>query len=304
MAKTIKFSLKCDGQPVRTIDDLQENFNIEDVLAYYRNDLLAKWLKVRGYEDELKQISLITATDDVEIIKELAGIFEVYVDEKEIAEVLSELRAYEEKKQQKEQALAEEKESHQAVSKDGNVPYWFEVLIDDMIRYHDEAGLIETKVVQLISKIKDDNDFDSAELYSQAFWKLKDKSPLAIMRLLMHNEPRSYYLPYADENLQNKKEKVKIYQAICSMIKEKSFEEKIGENLRCYSGIADGKLKLFQSIKRHMIISVSNDIFLYERMDSYKSLSKSDIKNKFLIFDGFHYRGIKGSEVYIEYMEL
>lgn len=55
MAKTIKFNLICDNTPVRTIEDLQNNFSIEDVLDYYRNGLLCRWLKVRGYEKELKR---------------------------------------------------------------------------------------------------------------------------------------------------------------------------------------------------------------------------------------------------------
>ena len=52
MAKTIKFNLICDNTPVRTIEDLQNNFSIEDVLDYYRNGLLCRWLKVRGYEEK------------------------------------------------------------------------------------------------------------------------------------------------------------------------------------------------------------------------------------------------------------
>ena len=48
MAKTIKFNLVCDGNPVRTIEDLQNNFSIEDVLAYYHNGLLRRGLEVRG----------------------------------------------------------------------------------------------------------------------------------------------------------------------------------------------------------------------------------------------------------------
>jgi len=55
MAKTIKFNLICDNTPVRTIEDLQNNFSIEDVLDYYRNGLLCRWLKVRGYEEELEK---------------------------------------------------------------------------------------------------------------------------------------------------------------------------------------------------------------------------------------------------------
>ena len=40
MAKTIKFNLICDDKPVRTIEDLQNNFSIEDVLEYYSNKFI------------------------------------------------------------------------------------------------------------------------------------------------------------------------------------------------------------------------------------------------------------------------
>lgn len=38
MAKTIKFNLICDGKSIRTIEDLQENFSVEDILKYYEID--------------------------------------------------------------------------------------------------------------------------------------------------------------------------------------------------------------------------------------------------------------------------
>ncbi len=49
MAKTIKFNLILDDKPVRTIEELQENFCIDDILEFYEKGLLQKWLKVRGY---------------------------------------------------------------------------------------------------------------------------------------------------------------------------------------------------------------------------------------------------------------
>ena len=44
MAKKIKFNLICDGYSTRTIEDLQNHFSVEDMLKYYKNGLLAKWL--------------------------------------------------------------------------------------------------------------------------------------------------------------------------------------------------------------------------------------------------------------------
>ncbi|KOR27300.1 hypothetical protein TI05_19335 [Achromatium sp. WMS3] len=56
MAKTIKFNLIVDENPVRDIKGLQENFCIDDILAFYKNGLLQKWLKVRGFDDYLQRV--------------------------------------------------------------------------------------------------------------------------------------------------------------------------------------------------------------------------------------------------------
>lgn len=61
MAKTIKFNLICDNKPIRTIEDLRENFSIEDVLEYYNNGLLQRWLLVRGYDEYLREVKNINS---------------------------------------------------------------------------------------------------------------------------------------------------------------------------------------------------------------------------------------------------
>ncbi|MBQ4468530.1 MAG: hypothetical protein II917_00105 [Synergistaceae bacterium] len=43
MAK-IKFNLNFGGEHIRTLDDLRDNFSIEDILDVYNNGLLVKWL--------------------------------------------------------------------------------------------------------------------------------------------------------------------------------------------------------------------------------------------------------------------
>ena len=64
MAKTIKFNLICDEKPVRTIEDLQDNFSIEDIYRYYGNGLLLRWLDVRGYVAEAEKVKAISSKDD------------------------------------------------------------------------------------------------------------------------------------------------------------------------------------------------------------------------------------------------
>ena len=86
MAKTIKFNLVCDGNSVRTLEDLRNNFLIEDVIEYYKNGLLLRWLKVRGFDDEYKKVNAIREHDDISIIKKLTDIFGMEVEESEIEE--------------------------------------------------------------------------------------------------------------------------------------------------------------------------------------------------------------------------
>lgn len=84
MAKTIKFNLVCDGASVRTLEDLRNHFSMEDMLAYYENRLLHRWLAVRGYKEELEKVEQITTEDDLQRIIELINIFKVETDPKVI----------------------------------------------------------------------------------------------------------------------------------------------------------------------------------------------------------------------------
>lgn len=84
MTKTIKFNLKLDGNPVRTLEGLQDNFNIEDILMYYHCGVLQKWLKLRGYHEEEAQAAAIGAQDTEGIIKALAKIFRIEVDDDDL----------------------------------------------------------------------------------------------------------------------------------------------------------------------------------------------------------------------------
>lgn len=78
MAKTIKFNLILDNYPVRNLEGLREHFSIEDILKYYDNGLLVRWLNVRGYYKQCTAVEAIDKSGDrKEIIISLIKIFEV-----------------------------------------------------------------------------------------------------------------------------------------------------------------------------------------------------------------------------------
>jgi hypothetical protein len=74
MAKAIKFNLILNGSPVRNTDDLLDNFNIEDLLAAYRNGSLKRWLETRELTEQVAALEKIKG-DDIETAMELCRIF-------------------------------------------------------------------------------------------------------------------------------------------------------------------------------------------------------------------------------------
>lgn len=85
MAKTIKFNLIMDGNPVRNLEGIRENFSIEDILKYFKNGLLVRWLEVRSYDKELEKVNAIDGNlDDLDLITELIKVFDVETDDKKI----------------------------------------------------------------------------------------------------------------------------------------------------------------------------------------------------------------------------
>ena len=101
MSKTIKFNLICDEKPVRNLEGLQENFSIEDMLKYYDNGLLLRWLDVRGYKKQYDAVKTINKSANKKIvIKSLIKIFEVVdIDESEIDKAISILSYQEEERE-------------------------------------------------------------------------------------------------------------------------------------------------------------------------------------------------------------
>ena len=56
MAKKIKFNLQVNGASVSSLESLQNNFNIEDIMEHFKSGLLIRWLEVQGLETELKEL--------------------------------------------------------------------------------------------------------------------------------------------------------------------------------------------------------------------------------------------------------
>ena len=197
MAKTVKFNLICDKKPVRTIEDLQKNFSVEDVLAYYDNRLLHRWLEVRGYDEELKMVSDITSTDKMDIIKELIKIFNISVDNDEIKKSVYMLQFLDERKELY-NIYKEEEYKTQSVIDDYATGYV--QLVEDIIQNPTDAPKIKADIEEIVTNY----GMLLGMNYRELFYTLDSVSPLAILCLLMNDKSRIYFLPQAiDEQSQN-----------------------------------------------------------------------------------------------------
>ena len=47
----LKFNLLISGKECRTLEEVKENFNIDDIKKYYDSDLLERWLLNNDYKD-------------------------------------------------------------------------------------------------------------------------------------------------------------------------------------------------------------------------------------------------------------
>ncbi len=97
----IKFFLILEGNKIRDIESLRENFCIQEILEVYNDNRLANWLKARGYTEELEQIQKIT--NDVgleELVKTLFSIFKVEYSEDEMKHTIDFLKITNDKEKQ------------------------------------------------------------------------------------------------------------------------------------------------------------------------------------------------------------
>ncbi|MEA3228147.1 MAG: DUF1566 domain-containing protein [Campylobacterota bacterium] len=92
MAKLVKFNLLVDGQKCKRVEDIQENFNLLDLLEHFESGKLEKWLKVRKYQE----FEVVKSVDKSLTLKEIAQkLCEIFTMEIEQKELLDEIEIYE-----------------------------------------------------------------------------------------------------------------------------------------------------------------------------------------------------------------
>lgn len=61
----LKFNLLIGGKECRTLEEVKENFNIDDIKKYYDSDLLERWLLNNDYKDLCYEIQALKSKVDI-----------------------------------------------------------------------------------------------------------------------------------------------------------------------------------------------------------------------------------------------
>jgi len=176
MAKTIKFNLILDNKPVRTIEEMQENFCIDDIQEFYENGLLQKWLKVRGYDGYLKKVDEIK--DKKNAINELIKIFEIETSKAKIEEGIYSLKFKEEKMQKLKELNEKNYKREEVVNAYHN---GYEKIKDDLIEHKKDMPFIKSAVKTIYSDY-----FRLLKIDFVSFFQtMAQKSPLTLFAMMM-----------------------------------------------------------------------------------------------------------------------
>ncbi|WP_426273726.1 hypothetical protein [Exiguobacterium sp. R-17] len=73
--KPIKFNLLLDGKIVRSLDEMKDNFNIDDIYDLFNKRILQKWLRLQNEVSIAEELELITTVDPKIAIERILAAF-------------------------------------------------------------------------------------------------------------------------------------------------------------------------------------------------------------------------------------
>lgn len=294
MAKTIKFNLLCDEKPIRNLDDLKENFVIEDILNYYNSKLLHKWLKVRGFEEELEKVNEINEKEDERIIYRLIEIFEIETNKDSISESIEILKY----RKENEIYLEEYKKLNFNKSEIiDNYHEGYEAIIDSII--HSSGDM--PKIKAAIKKIEEDYYYIFQKNFFSIYNLFFKECPMAVFAILMREKLRPFFLKaesYKDIKVSvlefeytYKNSTEIIYKSLStSMYSDTWIEESLKDYLKVYNGHTEQYWKdLETSEKEYMILKMVSGNFVRSFGKKEENFSATDINGQFKILKGIDY---------------
>lgn len=253
MAKIPKFNLTMDGELVRSIEELQNNFSVDDILDHYESKRLHKWLKSRGFTDYLTKVEAIEYDDKTAIIKPLMDIFEIDYSDEDLSDILDQLKYVPDKKNKDTNESAQKDMSKSTVDplssdRSGlvNLDYEsqkYDELVKEIINDPENLELIKKNIDLLASKYYAFFSRDALNL----FYKLSKHSHLALFAILDNPKALKPYLPFFEKR--DKSYLTSVFTKISDRDEFKALFNKTAEEVFSEDNVAEN-YKLFPHIKK------------------------------------------------------
>lgn len=273
MAKTIKFNLILDEYPVRNLEGVQEHFSIEDMLKYFKNGLLHRWLDVRGYKEQYDAVKKIKENESVkEIIKKLIRIFNVEQEDADIEKNIRILEYLEEEKALN-AIYRENAFKKRTIIDDYHSRY--KALILHMVENKDNMALIKADVLEMEKEYLGLFYLQYEDLY----FEISKDVPKAVFAMLTRDV-------YREKWLNNERIIKSIKNILLPAVKDI-----LGDDLKI---VKRNTQAMWDPIERPeiqvMVLKIELGTFIKNAGNFSEKLSVSDIIDKFVILNGLEYQ--------------
>ncbi|NMA43142.1 MAG: hypothetical protein GX946_07155 [Oligosphaeraceae bacterium] len=196
--KNIRFNLKfstgknADGEEqfvvIRSIKDLEDNLNVDELYLYFMSGQLARWLTVIDEGKKAEAISKIDKKANInEQLKAIFSALDFKLDKDELA-VLVESYSYSKLIQDQKRDMASILENVQEVIKQDFARYTH--CLNDIIASATDFGAVKAKVRALLKNFPEQFSLDWKRFYDLMIFHC----PLAIFVVLMNEKYRNFFL--------------------------------------------------------------------------------------------------------------
>lgn len=309
MLKRIKFNLLLGNKYCKNLEDVKNNFNIHDILDYFDEGILEKWLTAQNLNDVNEKVSAIDKKAD--IYKKVNSLMEIFYEDedentiKEMSKEATYIIEFENKRKDDLEVFSKNDFKEKEVV--NNYFKNYEDIINFIIEKKEDYEFIKSSIKNISDNFMNVFKYD----YYNLFLKLhKEDNYFSILSILSNKKTRDYFIE--DEDIMKSlNEMFSHTYGTANAIKFRFglYKSKLEDN-----HYLTNKLKIYsQNTKRHFSTVVEDKKCLILHIDSgcnvtsFKDKSEEygyeDINNKFLILDGITYMGTSESAQLV-YMEI
>lgn len=309
--KAIKFNIVVNDTVIRSLEQLKNNFNIDDVYELYTKGILQKWLLLKNEQQLAEQLDAIQSTDIKEVISDILMLFEY-----DKAEVENCSFAFVYRSEYKEKI----NEFMQGAQK-------YESTINE---YHTDYNYLKQKLsnpqlfIDYVPHNEDDEDFEESEEYH-----IQKAKEFSLVKTTV-NEIADHYLQlfkldvvsffdeYMDDMpivimacMMNKKivevllQDLYIKNQLETKYNNQSMLNGLDPHLMKYSGTTEGMWKyLGDKNKSYLVISMSNNGCRVGEQEALEvDFEYSEINGHYKLLKGLLFKSSSSTQ-YVNYLEV